>query len=70
MCDELRFAVESAPRIDAGLVRELRVWEERRLELEDRVSTESAQLFWPPGMERAELIEHLEHLLALAKQLK
>jgi len=54
---------------DAGIVRELRVWRQHRLELEDRVSHEQAGLFFPSGMSRQEIIDELERLLEVAKSL-
>lgn len=70
MVEDLRHRIEDSARIDPSLLRELRVWEERRLELEERYSREEAAMFWPPGMDKDELIGHLEHLLELANQLK
>lgn len=69
MIDVLRKRINDAEKADAGLVREMRVWEERRLELEDRVSKESADMFFPQDMDLPEIIEHLTEMLQVVHEL-
>lgn len=69
MINVLRNAINESGRKDAGLFREMRTYEERRLALEDRVARDSAQLFFPQGMSKAEIISHCQNLLERAESL-
>lgn len=69
MIGVLREALNSSPKKDAALARELRAYEDRRLELEDRVATESAGMFFPPGMTKAQIISSLTEMLERAESL-
>lgn len=62
-------SIEALDKPDAALLRELRAWHDRRLEIEDRVASESAQVFFPPNFSKAEILELVEDMRVRAEAL-
>ena len=68
--NDLQSMIAVSDKGDSGLFRELRSWEDRRLQLEREHAKETAHLFWPPGMSKDELKGHLLQLLDLVEELE